>query len=213
MNSEVWIFTATRVLSPCWPDFKLIAGRKSTADARSPDPSAIEKGFAVCGRVRIVLRRRPTGELFVVVCNPGARFDFETDHPFGPRQDRVPHARRNIDAPEVAFRGFFAESVASRNCTMLIEENHIRHAFQNQKGFGFWRDEVAMRSYIGTMQKDVQKTVWIVGCVGMKVVIHPEARRRGGKCRNHVNQGTRDQFHFKHCFRLPWPFALPSLSA
>ena len=77
--------------------------------------------------------------------------------------DCVPDARRNIDAPKVTFRRLPAKPVASRNCAEVVEDNYFCHALENKKAFGFRRVEMSMRPYVRSAEKDVQKTVRIVG--------------------------------------------------
>jgi hypothetical protein len=164
--------------------------------------SAFQKGVAVCLRRGVVFSRRPTGELFIVGRRPGSRLDFEADRPFRLGQDRMPHPRGKIDAPEVAFRFLAAEPVTSRDRSLIVEKDHVRNSFQNKEGFGLRRIGMAMRAYIGSPQQDVQKPVWVISRAGMEVVIHSKARRFRGKRRNGVEQRGRDQFHFSHRFKL-----------
>ena len=62
---------------------------------------------------------------------------------------------------------------------------------------------MSMRPYIRSAEKDIQKTVRIVGRLGMKIVIHPEPWRRRRTFRNRIEERVRDQFHFTHRLRLP----------
>lgn len=105
-----------------------------TPSSRHVQASAIQKRSTVdrC-RVRIVLGWRPTGELFVIGWYPGTWLCLETDHSWSPRQDGVPYPRQNIDTPEAVFRRFLAEPVALRDCTVIVEEDHVRYTFQNEK--------------------------------------------------------------------------------
>jgi len=61
---------------------------------------------------------------------------------------------------------------------------------------------MTMWPYVSSPQQHVQKPVWIIGRVGMEIVIHPKARRFRGKRRNGVEERGRDQFHFSHRFQL-----------
>jgi hypothetical protein len=64
-------------------------------------------------------------------------------------------------------------------CRAVAEQRDAMPS-NTRKDSDFGGTKVAMRSYICSEQEDVQKTVWIIGRIGMKVVIHPEPRRRSG---------------------------------
>jgi hypothetical protein len=61
------------------------------------------------------------------------------------------------------FRRIRAQPVATRDCTLAVEPDHVRHPFQNDKRFLFRRRAMAVRSYIRFAQKNIQKPVRIIG--------------------------------------------------
>ena len=127
----------------------------------------------------------------------------------------MPYTGRHIDTPEPSFIRVHAEAKASRHRTVIVKDQNIRCAFENQKRFRLRRVRMTVRSDICPTQQDIQKSMGIVPRPRMKIVIHAKPRRGRRECCNRIEQRACDELYARrrfgvHCYRAAADTTRPS---
>ena len=74
----------------------------------------------------------------------------------------MPYAGQHIDTPKATFWRIAPEAITTGDRTVVVKDNHVSGTFENEKGLCFWRIGVTMWPYIGPMEQDIEKAMWIV---------------------------------------------------
>src|SRR5581483_1651515 len=90
-----------------------------------------------------------------------------------------PHAGCDIDAPHASFGRFRAKTVTIGDRAVVVEDDDVRRAFEDQKRFRLRRSHVPMRLDIGSLHQHIKKPMRAIFRTAVKIMIHPQAGRSG----------------------------------
>jgi hypothetical protein len=134
----------------------------------------LEKGVAVRGGRRVAFHGSPHCKSLVAGGFPRSGLDFVADDSIGSRENGVPHAGREIDAPQMALRRLFSKPVSGRKA-VIVEQDDIGGSFQDEKRLPF---SSFTRSVIGCagsavkrMATSLRKPISCVPCHALKAIL------------------------------------------